>query len=243
MRRLLLAMGSVKVWELACLADMRIEQVIEMVVHASGLPAIPLDRPSGQRAARRAHNGPGGNRSVITPIEPFSPPRRPPMLARMVGRATLREVDALVERWALATVLDANAWNVTRTAKQLGMSRHDLRDRWTKLRSMPREVLNPGARRATNILPPMPEPPSLPGLLEGGATLTDVRDAARGWFVTCTATLNGGNRTQTAATLDVSRRRVREILAAYAVERPTTSHASTVDHAAKATEVKPAGAV
>lgn len=222
--RLLHVMARVKVWELARLADMSVEQLIDAVVRASGLPAIPWPRSPRQPVAiRRDRNGQGGNRSIIAPTEHFTPPSRPPPLASMVGRSTLRELDAAVDYWVLATSLHEHAWNVNRTAMRLGMARRDLRARWTKLRSLPRKAPNPGRRGSSSDLPSFPEPPSLPGLLAGGATRAAIRDAVRQWFVTCTVAVAGGNRTHAASTLDVSRRRVREILASCSAERSTSA--------------------
>lgn len=203
------AMGSVKVWELARLADIGIDQLIVMVVQASGLPAIPDHWPSHRGATtRRSRSRLPGNRSIIAPLGRFNPPK-PPVLARMLGRAALREIDAAVDHWVLATVLRDHDWNVTHAAARLGMSRRRLRARWSRVRNLPK----PSSQRGAGTLSQILEPPSLPGLLQGGATLQEIRAATREWFVACTAALKEGNRTHAAAALAISRRRVRQFLA------------------------------
>ena len=193
--RLADVMGRIKVWELARLAGASVEQVIAVVVRAASLPDF----------SRLAPTDAGRAAALATLRGRVAPPTDPPPLAELVGRATLRELDVVVDRWVLALVLHEHDWNVTHAAARLAISRRALRGRWAKIRDLPLVAAG------TQPSPSPPEPPS-PGLiLSHGGTLADVHDAARRWFVERTLERTGGNLTHAALALKASRRFVRAL--------------------------------
>lgn len=121
--RLVEVMGRIKVWELARLAGASVEQVIAVVVRAARLPDFTRSAPTD--AGRAA--------ALATLRGRVAPPTEPPPLVELVGRATLRELDVVVDRWVLALVLHEHDWNVAR----LDISRRALRGRWAKVRDLP----------------------------------------------------------------------------------------------------------
>lgn len=227
--RLIGVLARIKVWELARLGEISVEQLIARVIRASGLPSIPklgsLAR-HGQEKRPRA-------RKVVAPAEGWTPPTEPPALEGLPGRITLVELDALVDYWALSVTLEAHAWNVSHAAARLGMSRRDLRNHWLEVRNLPPEAVAATHSGGSRSLPPLPAPPSLAEMLADGVKLADIRSAARRWLVKCTVELEGGNRTYAAESLGTSRRAVRVYLAAYAAHdaretSPATAASSAV---------------
>lgn len=224
MHRLLGVFARIKVWELAHLGEISVDRLIARVVRASGLPSFPM---LGSVASRGRKKRPT-TRKMVAPAEGWTPPSEPPALEGLPGRITLAELDALVDYWALSVTLEAHAWNVSRAAARLGIARRGLRHHWRKVRDLSPEALAATHSVSSRLLPPLPAPPSLAKMLADGVKLAAIRDAARRWLVTCTIELRGGNRTHVAENLGTSRRRVRELLAAYTVEHETSAVSSVV---------------
>ncbi len=60
----------------------------------------------------------------------------PPLLSAVIeGGGTYRDVRIAVDRWLIGGTLEREQSNVTWAARSLGMSRKDLRARWTRVRT------------------------------------------------------------------------------------------------------------
>lgn len=72
-----------------------------------------------------------------TPPHTASPDTpQPPVLSAVVeAGGTYRDVRMAVDRWLLGSTLEREQGNVTWAARNLGMSRKDLRARWARVRS------------------------------------------------------------------------------------------------------------
>lgn len=205
-----------KVFDLARMAEISIEELVAVIVRVSGMPRLrgPVRPAVTTKAAhhrerrRRARSGPT---STIDPSH-FEPPAKPPSLAELAGRVTLRELDAIVSHWVLAVVLHESKWNLSHAAVRLGTSRRTLRQQWRKVRALRLDEVTttqgrPFARRRSSL-----PPPSLRTLLGRGASFSEIRDAVRRWFVSVTIAHTEGNRTHAAEALGTSRRAVRRLL-------------------------------
>lgn len=214
MPRVLGAPGCVKVWQLAQLGGLSVGGLIAKVVRSSEhLPCIPRLGSLASRTGKRRRNV----RKVVAPAKDWAPRAEPPALESLSGRVTIEELDVLVDHWALSLALDEHGWNVTRAARRLGISRRVLRERWKKA-GAPFVALVERATDGGAEPLPIPTPP-LAAMFTDGAGLARLRSAARHWLVACTLALDRGNRTHAAKRLGVSRRRVREYIAAYTAER------------------------
>lgn len=201
--QLLELIGRLRVRELARIADLSIERLVAEVLRAEGLPALR----SLDREPPKVYSGPP---STLVPIPGAVPPGEP-ALVELAGRATLREIEAIVDRWLLGFVLQANDWNVSRSARRLGVSRRFLRERWAAVLQLAIEPAGAGLEGSVEGVASGPAPPSLAGILAGGGTYREVRRAVRGWLVGWALELEGGNVTRAAKVLGWVRRDVRKI--------------------------------
>ena len=221
MPRLLGALARLKVWELARLGEISVERLIARVVRASDLPSLPVLESVARPVAKKRPNA----CTVVAPTGSWMPPTEPPALEGLPGRITLEDLDALVNYWALSVTLQEHAWNVTHAAARLSIGRRALRVRWQRVLDLSPDLVAVAWSESSGPLPSLPAPPPLAKMLADGVSLAALRKAARSWLVTCTMTLEGGNRTSAAESLGTTRRSVREHLATYAAEHDT--HAAT----------------
>lgn len=233
MPRLLGALAHLKVRDLARLGEMSLEQLAAKVIEASALPRLQnqgtATRPAGKK--RRLV------RMVAAPLGSWAPPTEPPALEGLLGRIKLRELDALVDYWALSVTLREHEWNVTHAAAHLGTSRRALRVHWRMARNLSPDLVALAWSGHGRPWPSLPAPPPLATMLADGVRLATIRNAARQWLVTCTLELRSGNRSQAAENLGTTRRSVREHLASYTATQlpsgtlPATPPSSSTAHA------------
>lgn len=206
-RNLVPFVATMKVWELAQLAGTSVDAVVSKVVIRARLPVFPGMKGAKKSVWRQVARSKAASASHEGELE--APVLDEPELARLLGRATRREIKDVVDRWVLGRVLEACEWNITYAAKRLEVSRRRVRQRWAAVRA-PRV----GARLAelTSSGPPMNEPagPSLAKLLDQGATHREIHSAVDRWLVDRTLAAKGGNLTHAAKLLNVSRRSLRK---------------------------------
>ena len=157
-----------------------------------------------------------GELTAWTPHTKIDAPGREPdppiesALSDLVGRATLREVRDVLDRWLLGRVLEEHGGNVTRTAARLGISRRRVRERRAAVVDGDRP--SPAPREKDTNPPVVPFPlPSLTALVEGSGTYSDVHETVGRWLAACVLEQEGGNVSSAARILGVGRRLLREL--------------------------------
>ena len=190
---LLELVGQMSVGDFAKLTGITVEELAEIVNGASEV--------LGHAEEVRTKAG-VSDRDPERPIELI--------LAGLVGSATLREVETVVDRWLLGLVMQEHGGNVTHAAARLGISRRRLRERWAATRSA--RGLHLAGQQGTAAPPSVPFPvPPLSTLVARGAVYADVHEATARWLVACVLEQEGHNVTKTGKLLGISRRLVREL--------------------------------
>jgi DNA-binding NtrC family response regulator len=136
----------------------------------------------------------------------------PPDLADMIGRASYRQIHTAVDRWYVNSVANEERHNVSRVARRLRVSRKRVRGLWARLRSTRGQEDLHKSKRRLGQPSSAPPPPSLAPLLPHG-TYREVHDAVDRWLLGHTLTSVGGNLSQAARELAVSRKHLRDHLA------------------------------
>ena len=185
--------GPMKVETFARLAGLGVERLVSLLLEPEARGALVLG----------AEPAP----SVELCAGPTLPaPAKPPELARMIDRASYREIHVAVDRWYVVSVMNEERGNVSRVARRLRISRRRVRLLWAGLCASAGE---PTLRGEPSDAPP---PPAIAPLLAKG-TYRQLHDTVDRWLLAHTVTRVGGNVSHAARDLAISRMSLRNRLA------------------------------